>query len=166
MVPSLLNAISGSLFPVEFAFGAVVTPDIGSVEIKGVLLNAGIGVGPASAVGREAVAPAPAGCRATAAVASTASAPNNGNLFCIRIPSLGGLGPAQSLRLFRSTVPCYLGSEKVTHARRSPPRRRGWRPEPQNEDAETVRPCRAIGGDRRAWVAGQPIDDEAETIGH
>jgi hypothetical protein len=86
IIPSLLNAISGSLFPVEFAFGAVVTPVIGSVEIKGVLVNAGIGVGPDSAVGRDALAPAPAGCRATAAVASTANGPNNGNLLRIRIP--------------------------------------------------------------------------------
>ena len=94
MVPSLLNAISGSLFPVEFALGAVVTPAIGSVEIKGVLENAGIGAGPASAASREAVAPAAADCRATATVANTASAPNNGNLFCIRILLRRGLGLA------------------------------------------------------------------------
>jgi hypothetical protein len=87
MVPSLLNAISGSLFPVEFAFGAVVTPAMGSVEISGVLVNAEIGAGPGAAVGREAAAPAAAGCRRTAVVASTANAPNDGNLLRIRLPS-------------------------------------------------------------------------------
>jgi len=35
----------------------------------------------------------------------------------------------------------------------------------QNEDAETVRLCRAIGGRGRAWVAEQSTDDEAETVG-
>jgi len=40
----------------------------------------------------------------------------------------------------------------------------GWRPGPQNVDAETVRLCRAIGGRGRAWVAEQSTDDEAETV--
>src|SRR5215470_4460216 len=68
MVPSLANVIAGSLFPVEFAFGAVVIPGIGRVEIRGVLENAGSGADPVGADVGLAAAPAAADCKRAAAI--------------------------------------------------------------------------------------------------
>ncbi len=81
MLPSLPKAIAGSLLPVEFAFGAVVMPGSCRVEMRGVLVNAGVGVVPAAA----------AGCRITAAAASTARAPTGASLVRIKL-SFGSYG--------------------------------------------------------------------------
>src|SRR5258708_1084116 len=72
--PSLPKVMAGSLFPVEFAFGAGVMPVRARGELRGVLVKAG--VAPAiAAVGRT-----------TAAVASTDSAPRGTSFVRIELP--------------------------------------------------------------------------------
>src|SRR5215470_1804065 len=79
MVPSLANVMAGSLLPVEFAFGAVVTPEIGKVEISGVLVNAGVGGLPAAAADGSAMP----------AVARAANAPMDTSLLRMKFRLIG-----------------------------------------------------------------------------
>jgi len=76
MVPSWPKVIAGSLLPVELAFGAVVTPGSWRVEMRGVLVNAGV----------TGVPDAAAGCRTRVAGASTANTPAKTSLVRIKIP--------------------------------------------------------------------------------
>jgi hypothetical protein len=66
------------------AFGAVVMPGSWRVEMRGVLVKPEVGVVPCAADG----------CRTTAAVTSTANAPNGPNLVRIMCAFVGDWGLA------------------------------------------------------------------------
>src|SRR5215469_12778203 len=132
MVPSLLNVIAGSLFPVEFAFGAVVIPGIERSEIRGVLLKAG-----------PALAPVTASCRTAATVARAANAPSSGSLLPIRMCLHLVTGPTPSLRLFPPHV-------RRVGLSRDPPVRR-LRSGGRRRDGTTPFPS----FDRKEWERGR-----------